>query len=234
MHFRRQDRSAARRHRWPGRSHLRNVDVVGAAAVSRHQADLTDPGSLAALRADVLAAQGRVDVIVNAVIDDGVIVHLGGFADGQLAFPFYSADAASRAGLRAFAEAANRELALAGRTAVVSFFSPSPAATGAERPFHPLWRSLGTAIVSPDTVASELVKAVNRREKVHIMARSTIRLTPGGRLPSSPSPATRRLWRRRAPTPGQADDWPGRVHPAHTRRHSLLDRRSPPDAQSAA
>ena len=91
---------------------------------------LTDPDSLAALRADVLAAHGRVDVVVNAtgydvrkplaehtlddlrrtldvnllgamlltqtflpVIDDGVIVHLGGFADGRLAFPFYSADA---------------------------------------------------------------------------------------------------------------------------------------------
>ena len=82
---------------------------------------------------------------------------------------------ASRAGLRAFAEAANRELALAGRTAVVSFFAPSPADTEAERPFHPLWRSLGTAIVSPDKVAGELVKAVDRREKVHIMGGWTTR-----------------------------------------------------------
>lgn len=195
-----------------GRSRLPDADVVGAAIVSRHQADLTDPESLAALRADVLAAHGRVDVVVNAtgydarkpledhttddfrrtldvnllgamlltqtflpVIDGGVIVHLGGFADGRLAFPFYSADVASRAGLRAFAEAANRELALAGRTAVVSFFSPSPADTEAERPFHPLWRALGAAIVSPGKVAGELVKAVDRREKVHIMGGWTTR-----------------------------------------------------------
>ena len=195
-----------------GRSRLSDVDVAGSAVVSRHKADLTDPDSLAALRADVLAAHGRVDVVVNAtghdvrkslfehtlddfhhtldvnllgamlltqtflpVMGDGVIVHLGGFADGRLAFPFYSADAASHAGLRAFAEAANRELALAGRPAVVSFFSPGPADTEAERPFHPLWRELGTAIVSPDKVAGELVKAVDRREKVHIMGGWTTR-----------------------------------------------------------
>ena len=109
------------------------------------------------------------------VIDDGVIVHLGGFADGRLAFPFYSADVASRAGLRAFAEPRIASwLSPAG--AVVSFFSPSPADTEAERPFHPLWHPLGTAIVLPDKVAGELVKAVDRRGKLHIMGGSTTRL----------------------------------------------------------
>ena len=39
-----------------GRSRLPDVDVAGSAVVSRHQADLTDPDSLAALRADVLAS----------------------------------------------------------------------------------------------------------------------------------------------------------------------------------
>ena len=34
---------------------------------------------------------------------------------------------------------------------------------------------LGTAIVSPDKVAGELVKAVDRREKVHIMGGRTTR-----------------------------------------------------------
>lgn len=66
------------------------------------------------------------------VIGDGVILHLGGFADGRLAFPYYSADVASRAGLRAFVESTNRELALEGRGARVAFFSPSPADTDAE------------------------------------------------------------------------------------------------------
>jgi len=195
------------------RSRLPQIDLASEAAVSRHQADLTDPTSLSALRDEVLAAHGRVDVVVNAtgydarkrlqdhtlddfrrtldvnllgamlltqtflpVMDDGLIVHLGGFADGRLAFPFYGADVASRAGVRAFAESANRELALAGRPIVVSFFSPSPADTEAERPFHPLWRALGTAIVSPDKIAAELVRAVARREKVHIMGGWTTRL----------------------------------------------------------
>lgn len=103
------------------------------------------------------------------VMQNGVILHLGGFADGRLAFPFYSADAASRAGLRAFTESVNRELALAGRPLVVSFFSPSPADTEAERPFHPLWRQMGTEIVAVEKVAAEVLQAVLRREKVHIM-----------------------------------------------------------------
>jgi NAD(P)-dependent dehydrogenase (short-subunit alcohol dehydrogenase family) len=158
--------------------------------VSTHQADLTDPASLTALRGEVLAAHGKVDVVINAagydarkplaehslddfrrtlevnllgamlvtqtflaVMADGVILHLGGFADGRLAFPFHSADAAARAGLRAFAESVNRELALRPHPRpVVSFFSPSPADTEAERPFHPLWRQMGTAIVPVEKV----------------------------------------------------------------------------------
>ena len=38
------------------------------------------------------------------------IVHSGGFADGRLAFPYYSVDVASRAGLFSFIESMNREL----------------------------------------------------------------------------------------------------------------------------
>jgi NAD(P)-dependent dehydrogenase (short-subunit alcohol dehydrogenase family) len=171
-----------------------------------YRVDITNPESLLELREAVLAAHGRVDVVVNATgcdvrkpldahslddfrrsldvnllgamlltqvflpaVDDGVILHLGGFADGRLAFPFYSADAAARAGVRSFAESVNRELALARRKVVVSFFSPSPADTPAEQPFHALWRQLGTRIVSPADVAVELATAVVRREKVHIM-----------------------------------------------------------------
>lgn len=103
------------------------------------------------------------------VLASGVIVHLGGFADGRLAFPFYSADVATRAGVRAFAEAVNRELALARRPVVVAYFSPSPADTAAERPFHTLWQRMGTPIVPPEQVAAELVDAVARRQPVRIM-----------------------------------------------------------------
>lgn len=45
----------------------------------------------------------------------------------------------------------------------------------AEWPFHPLWRALGTTIVSPDKVARELVKAVDRRDNMHIMGGWTTR-----------------------------------------------------------
>jgi NAD(P)-dependent dehydrogenase (short-subunit alcohol dehydrogenase family) len=196
-----------------GRSRLPDVDLAGEAAVSPHYADLTDPVSLAALRDAVLAAHGRVDVVVNATgydarkplqdhtLDDfrrtldvnllgamlltqtflsamaeGVIVHLGGFADGRLAFRFYSADVAARAGVRAFTESVNRELALTRRPLEISFFSPSAADTEAERPFHPLWRQMGAKIVPPEKVAAELVEAVIRREKVHIMGGWTTRL----------------------------------------------------------
>ena len=103
------------------------------------------------------------------VMDDGVILHMGGFADGRLAFPFYSANVASRAGLRAFVESANRELALEGRSTRVAFFSPSPADTEAERPFHPLWRAMGTPIVPPERVAAEVVDAVVCRRPFTVM-----------------------------------------------------------------
>jgi len=189
------------------RRSLPTPGLVTMETVSTHQADLTDPASLLALRDEVLAAHGKVDVVINAagydarkpltehslddfrrtlevnllgamlvtqtflpVMADGVILHLGGFADGRLAFPFYSADAASRAGVRAFAESVNRELALRPHPRpVVSFFAPSPADTEAERPFHPLWRQMGTAIVPVEKVAEEVVQAVARRRRVHIM-----------------------------------------------------------------
>lgn len=120
------------------------------------------------LEVNLLGAMQLTQAFLPAM-QDGVILHLGGFADGRMAFPFYSADAASRAGLRTFIEAVNRELALSGRQVVVSFFSPSPADTPAERPFHPLWRQMGTQIVPPDAVAKAIIQAVLQRKKVYIM-----------------------------------------------------------------
>ncbi len=100
---------------------------------------------------------------------DGVIAHLGGFADGRLAFPYYAADAASRAGVASFVEAMNRELRLDGKPVTLLYFSPSPADTDAERPFHELWRQMGTKIVPTEQVAAELRRAVIQRRKQYVM-----------------------------------------------------------------
>jgi NADP-dependent 3-hydroxy acid dehydrogenase YdfG len=137
------------------------------------------------------------------VMDDGVILHLGGFADGRLAFPYYSADVASRAGLRAFVESANRELTLEGRSARVAFFSPSPADTEAERPFHPLWRAMGTSIVTPEHVAAAVVGAVASRRPFTVM---------GG-------PLTRAFAALNAIAPGLADALLMRRYGVVLRRH---------------
>jgi short-subunit dehydrogenase len=99
----------------------------------------------------------------------GVIAHVGGFADGRLALPYYSADVASRAGLVSFVEALNRELRLEGKATRLMYFSPAPADTAAEQPFHGLWQSLGQPIAPVDAVAAELLRAIQRKEPVHIM-----------------------------------------------------------------
>ena len=102
-------------------------------------------------------------------MSDGVIAHLGGFADGRLSFPYYAADAASRAGVASFAEAMNRELRLEGRSVTLLYFSPSPADTDAERSFHELWRQMGTKIVPTERVAAELRRAVIQKRKQYVM-----------------------------------------------------------------
>lgn len=106
----------------------------------------------------------------------GMIVHLGGFADGRLAFPYYAADVASRAGVASFVEALNRELRLEGKPVRLMYFSPSPADTEAERPFHALWRQMGTRIVSPEQVAAELRRAIFQKKERHIMGGALVGL----------------------------------------------------------
>lgn len=101
----------------------------------------------------------------------GVIAHLGGFADGRLAFPYYTVDSAARAGVRGFVDAMNREYAGSGVT--LTYFCPAPADTEAERPYHPLWRSMGTPIVSPEQVAHALIKAVADHKRVVVMGGTT-------------------------------------------------------------
>lgn len=116
------------------------------------------------LRGAFLLTQALLPLLTR---NAGMLVHSGGFADGRLAFPFYSADVASRAGLRSMVEAINRELA--GSGALVGYFSPSPADTAAERPFHALWEKMGTPIVPVDAVAAALLNAVARRRPAAVM-----------------------------------------------------------------
>ena len=97
----------------------------------------------------------------------GGIVHVGGFADGRLAFPYYSVDVATRAGLAAFVESVNRELN--SRTVVVSYFSPAPVDTPAERPFHPIWRAMGLRIETPERVADALLTSMLKCQRLYIM-----------------------------------------------------------------
>ncbi|MDX2075734.1 MAG: SDR family NAD(P)-dependent oxidoreductase [bacterium] len=102
-----------------------------------------------------------------AEMKHGVIIHIGGFADGYLALPFYSANVASRAGLRGFIDSMNRELR--GGTVRLVYFCPSPADTEAERPFHALWKQLGSQVVSAEAVAQELLKVIESPKTVYVM-----------------------------------------------------------------
>ncbi|WP_026396306.1 hypothetical protein [Acetobacterium malicum] len=81
------------------------------------------------------------------------IVNIGGFADGRMAFPYYSVDVATRAGVFSFIKAINRELEIEGHATRVTYFCPSPADTEAEKPFHVLWKKIGITIVPVEKVA---------------------------------------------------------------------------------
>ena len=124
----------------------------------RHTVDLDFVGPMLITRAflPILRDQNR-----------GALVHVGGFADGRLALPYFSVDVASRAGLAAFSEALNRELA--STEIIVTFFSPSPADTETEREFHPLWRKMNLAIAPSQRVAKELLAAIVQHKRVHVM-----------------------------------------------------------------
>lgn len=103
----------------------------------------------------------------------GVVAHLGGFGDGRLALPYYSADVATRAGLAAFCESMNRELALEGGSATVAYLCPEPADTEAERPYRDLWTRMGTPPVHPDKVADFVLQSVLMKKTLAIMGCQT-------------------------------------------------------------
>ncbi len=103
----------------------------------------------------------------------GVIAHLGGFGDGRLALPYYSANVSTRAGLAAFCESMNRELELEGKNITVSYLCPEPADTEAERPFRELWTKMGTPPIAPEKVADFVLQSVLMKKPLSIMGLQT-------------------------------------------------------------
>jgi short-subunit dehydrogenase len=104
------------------------------------------------------------------------IIHIGGFADGRMAFPYYSVDVATRSGVFSFIESVNREMEIEGKDIRVTYFCPSPADTEAERPFHNLWRKMGIKIVPVENVAQELIKTYEKKTTIGIMGGGATRV----------------------------------------------------------
>ena len=136
---------------------------------------------LRAHSAEEIAAEVEVNLVgpvlatralMSLVGDGGTIAILGGFADGRLALPYYSVDVASRAGVAAFCESMNRELALEGRDVRMCYACPAPADTEPERPYGELWRSMGSPPVPPERVADFVLAALLQRKRVAVMGRS--------------------------------------------------------------
>ncbi|KAI9021323.1 hypothetical protein DFJ74DRAFT_672585 [Hyaloraphidium curvatum] len=111
--------------------------------------------------------------LVPLVRPGGTFAYLGGFADGGLAFPYYSVDVSTRAAVFSFMESCRREFALDGTDVRLLYFCPSAADTEAERGYKDLWKEMGAEFVSPDKVASELAEAVERRREVKMMGTGT-------------------------------------------------------------
>jgi short-subunit dehydrogenase len=96
----------------------------------------------------------------------GEILHLSGFLDGRLAFPYYSVDVASRAGVVSFAESINREI---GNSNIrVATYCPTVADTEAERPFHKIWKEMGQKIVKPEEIAEECIEMLGSKNTLRI------------------------------------------------------------------
>lgn len=103
------------------------------------------------------------------------IVHMGGFADGHLAFPYYSVDVATRAGLFSFIESMNRELYHEGSKVTLTYFCPNAADTSAERPYHKIWSEMGISISSTKQVAEELKRAILQHQTAYMMGGFPVR-----------------------------------------------------------
>ena len=156
------------------------VNAIGADTrklLEEHQQDEIHKLLSANLHGAILLTQTFLPLMKSQ--NDGMIVHIGGFADGRLAFPFYSVDAATRAGMFTFIESVNRELALEKSNVRIGYFSPSPADTEAERPYHAIWQEMGVKILPVENIAAELLNMIVNRRAVHIMGGFSTRLFAG-------------------------------------------------------
>ena len=103
----------------------------------------------------------------------GVVVHLGGAMDGQVALPFMSAYAATRGRWRATCKAPIASLP--GPTWCF-FFGPVPSNTESESPYFDMWRKMGVALCEPDVVAREILATIRQRRRAHIMGGGLLRM----------------------------------------------------------
>ncbi len=96
----------------------------------------------------------------------GEIVHLSGFLDGRLAFPYYSVDVATRAGLVSFIESINREIN--NKSICIASYCPQVADTDSERPFHHIWKEMGIPILTTEKVADDLINTLGSSKTLRI------------------------------------------------------------------
>jgi short-subunit dehydrogenase len=96
----------------------------------------------------------------------GEIVHFSGFLDGRLAFPYYSVDVASRAGIVSFIESINREIN--NKSICIASYCPQVADTDSERPFHPIWKEMGIPILTVEKIADDLINTLGSSKTLRI------------------------------------------------------------------
>jgi short-subunit dehydrogenase len=96
----------------------------------------------------------------------GELVHFSGFLDGRLAFPYYSVDVATRAGLVSFIESINREIN--NKSICIASYCPQVADTDSERPFHPIWKEMGIPILTTEKIADDLIYTLGSYKSLRI------------------------------------------------------------------
>ena len=96
----------------------------------------------------------------------GELVHFSGFLDGRLAFPYYSIDVATRAGLVSFIESINREIN--NKSICIASYCPQVADTDSERPFHSIWKEMGIPILTTEKIADDLINTLDSSKTLRI------------------------------------------------------------------
>jgi hypothetical protein len=96
----------------------------------------------------------------------GELIHFSGFLDGRLAFPYYTVDVASRAGLVSFIESINREIN--NKSICIASYCPQVADTDSERPFHAIWKEMGIPILTTEKIADDLIHTLGYSKTLRI------------------------------------------------------------------